>query len=373
MPRRPRLLGLLALTLGLAVVAPAAHAQTPAYDGHVDLTFPVEGAVTFTDSYHAQRGGGTRFHKATDLMGPYGLPVHAAVGGTITWITGVGGTAVHLSAGWAIGIQADDGRTYRYMHLGRQDGPVTEAYAPGMARGVRVERGQLIGFVGHSGNASANAPHLHFEIEDPRVVDPYSTHRMNPYRSLVAARDRGDLPLGGRRFLDVGPGMTHHDAIIGIAERGITEGCVVPRHFCPVETVSRGQTAAFLARALRLPAAGVESFPDVPPGHAHAADIARVRAAGVAQGDSDGNFLPDQRLTRAQMASMIASALRLQPTTTSVPFPDVSATSVHTPWIIALHEAGIAFGDPDGNFLPSRDLERGQMASFLHRAFPATP
>jgi peptidoglycan hydrolase-like protein with peptidoglycan-binding domain len=55
-----------------------------------------------------------------------------------------------------------------------------------------VRRGQHIGFVGDSGNARGTRPHLHFEIHDNRVTDPYGTNRLNPYPSLVAAVQRSD-------------------------------------------------------------------------------------------------------------------------------------------------------------------------------------
>ena len=167
-------------------------AASPSFDAVVDLTFPVVGTTSYTDSFDAPRGGGTRVHTATDIMADYGQAVHAAVGGTISWITGL--TTAPPSYGYMITIDGDDGRQYSYIHLGRQDAGPDSAYAPDLSRGVRVERGQRIGTVGCSGNASCSAPHLHFEISDDRVTDPYGGHRMNPYPSLVAAEGRGDYP-----------------------------------------------------------------------------------------------------------------------------------------------------------------------------------
>ena len=190
----PRSAALFAAVALVAVMLPAPTASAvSAYDAVVDLTFPVAGENRYVDDYDHWRGGGTRRHRATDIMADYGQTVHAAVGGTIDLITGLDGNPP--SWGYAIYVAGDDGRRYVYIHLGRQDGPPSEAYAPGMAKGVRVERGQHIGYNGHSGNASASAPHLHFEIHDPAVTDPYGSNRLNPYRSLRAAEERGDLPL----------------------------------------------------------------------------------------------------------------------------------------------------------------------------------
>jgi hypothetical protein len=180
----------LGLLLLLGVPAPTASANSN-YEQTVDLTFPVDSFQRYVDDYHHARSGG-RTHKATDIMTVYGERVYAAVGGTITFITGI--TSALPSYGYMITIAGDDGRSYSYIHLGRQDRGPSEAYAPGMQRGVRVERGQWIGYAGCSGNASCSAPHLHFEIDDPNVRDPYGTNRINPYFSLSDAQRRGDFP-----------------------------------------------------------------------------------------------------------------------------------------------------------------------------------
>jgi murein DD-endopeptidase MepM/ murein hydrolase activator NlpD len=393
MSRRARslLAGLTLLAVGL--VAPAAHAQTvgadepapaptdpvdppqpapgPPYDEVVDLTFPVDGAVSFPDTYDAPRGGGTRVHKATDLGGPnaYGLPIHAAVAGKVTWITGLDGTEPHATAGYAIGIEGVDGRRYNYIHLGRQDGPPGEAYAPGIVRNAFVQRGQLIGFLGHSGNASPSWPHLHFEIVDARVTDPYGTNRMNPYPSLVAAKARGDLPLDGRRFLDVPATFSHHAAIIWLADSGITTGCG-SRTFCPNVAVNRGQLATFLAKSLGLPEpVSLDHFSDVPANHSHARGIAQLAEHGIARGAADGTYAPNRAVTREQMASLLSTARGLQTASVvDLPFTDVRPRSVHAGAIAALYHHRIALGSGD-LFHPTRPVTRAEMAAFLQRSF----
>lgn len=179
----------------VATLAPTAHAA-PDINTVLDLTFPVAGNDhRYRDTYWADRSGGTRKHKGTDVMAPRGTPVHAAVGGTISWITGLDGSPPGY--GYMITIRGTDGLEHSYVHLGTQSGSPANAYASGMARGVRVERGQHIGYVGCSGNASCTAPHLHYHIEDPRYAaqdDDYDHFRYNPYPSLVAAEARGDVP-----------------------------------------------------------------------------------------------------------------------------------------------------------------------------------
>lgn len=406
----PRLLQalLVVATLALVVPLPALPASaSPAYDAGIDLSFPVPelaNSSSFTDDYHDPRGGGTRVHKATDIghRDAYGLAVHAAVGGTVTRMTGIDEAVP--AYGYAIVIAGNDDRNYTYIHLGRQDGPPAEAFAPGVRKGDRVARGQHIGYVGHSGNASEAYPHLHLEIVDPAVTDPYGTNRRNPYAGLVAALDRGDVPKAAERvdggggslpedsretpsdtgdgggtghtddlvghggeFRDVPGDHAHGASIRAISDAGITRGCT-GELFCPSRTVTRGQMATFLQRALSLPDTSARPFSDVPGSHPHARAIAAVAEAGIARGDDNGSFRPDTPVQRDQMASLLAAALELEPSQER-PFDDVPATSVHAGAIAALAAEGIAKGGGDGTFQPSRAIDRGQMASFLQRSF----
>ena len=157
-----------------------AHAETI-----LDIAFPVDGDVTFTDTYNAPRSGG-RTHHATDIMGEKMMPLLAAVDGEILFAP-----MDEPSYGYMIMLGGDDGYQYNYVHI-NNDTPGTDdglggpayAYAPGIQKGVRVERGQHIAYLGDSGNAEWTADHLHFEILDPNNVV------MNPYLSLVAAQEQ---------------------------------------------------------------------------------------------------------------------------------------------------------------------------------------
>lgn len=364
----------------LLTVTPRAFAEpTRAFTDPVDATFPVDdpdGLTSFIDDYDHPRGGGTRTHRATDIGGvdAAGLGIHAAMGGTITWITGLDGADPHRSAGYAVRIAGDDGRAYTYIHLGPADGPVEEAYAPGIDRGVRVERGQLLGYLGWSGNASESWPHLHLEIEDPAVTDPEGGHRVNPYATLVAALERGDLPhqvtpMG--RFLDVRATDRHAGAIDAVAEAGITRGCE-PLRYCPTGTVTRGQMATFLANAFQLEVPEEPArFTDVPDEHVHHDGIAAVAAADVANGLPDGRFAPGHLVRRDQMATFLANALELEPVAPD--FDDVHPETTHATAIGAVAEAGITVGAGERLYGPDGTVTRAQMASFLQRALQLEP
>jgi murein DD-endopeptidase MepM/ murein hydrolase activator NlpD len=117
-----------------------------------ELLIPVEGVKPdqLTDTFNNARAAGRR-HDAIDIMAPRGTAVRAADAGTIAklFTSNAGGLTIY---------QFDPTQTfsYYYAHL--------DHYAPGLAEHQAVKRGQLLGYVGSTGNASEDAPHLHFAI-----------------------------------------------------------------------------------------------------------------------------------------------------------------------------------------------------------------
>jgi peptidoglycan hydrolase-like protein with peptidoglycan-binding domain len=182
---------------------PAAAAATDR-NAQIDLSFPVAGPTTYTDTYAQNRDGGSRRHQGTDIFGSKGQPVHAAVGGRICFAPGQDGPM----PAYGYIVRVCTGTTvYSYVHL-NNDRPGTDdglggpgrAYAPGIREGVTVARGQLLGYLGDSGNAEDTPPHLHLDIYDTSLVDPalsappWRQHYRNPFPSLRAAQQRGDVP-----------------------------------------------------------------------------------------------------------------------------------------------------------------------------------
>ena len=145
------------------------------------LAMPVRGVrpEQLRDTYTDPRSGG-RVHNAIDIMAPRGTPVLAAEDGTILKLRtgGIGGVTVYQLGA--------DGRTlYYYAHLQR--------YAAGMREGLPVWKGQVIAYVGDTGNAGRGNYHLHFSVS--RLDDPrrwWQGENVNPYPMLagVAARSR---------------------------------------------------------------------------------------------------------------------------------------------------------------------------------------
>jgi hypothetical protein len=181
-------IGTLSSTMKYLVVVVFALFGVPSFahaESLPDIAFPVNGDVTFTDTFTAPRSGG-RVHHATDIMGEKMMPLLAAVDGVILFAP-----MEEPSYGYMIMLGGDDGYQYNYVHI-NNDTPGTDdglggpayAYAPGIAKGVRVTRGQHIAYLGDSGNAEWTADHLHFEILDP------NNEAMNPYPVLLAAQQR---------------------------------------------------------------------------------------------------------------------------------------------------------------------------------------
>jgi murein DD-endopeptidase MepM/ murein hydrolase activator NlpD len=122
--------------------------------GPTGLAIPVVGVKPseLVDTYTQARAGGQRTHNAIDIMAAEGTPVVAAAPGMVEELfisNGGGGISAYVRS-------PDQRWTYYYAHL--------LSYAPGLAEGQTIQRGQLIGRVGHSGNANAAGPHLHFAI-----------------------------------------------------------------------------------------------------------------------------------------------------------------------------------------------------------------
>lgn len=184
-----------------------------------------------------------------------------------------------------------------------------------------------------------------------------------------------DEPEPAPTFKDVPATHTFYHDIEWLAATAITLGCNPPVNdmFCPDASVTRGQMAAFLHRALgdtQLPGPPVEFVDD--DGSVFEADIEWLGAVGVTKGCNppvNDRFCPEQSVTRGQMAAFLVRALDL-PAGVGVDFVDDDA-SIFEDDIEALAAAGITRGcnPPDNDmFCPDDPVKRDQMAAFLHRA-----
>ena len=162
--RKPLAIGaVLVVSAGMVIggwFQPAITPQTPSPTPTSDLarlrarnlSVPVLGfsASQLTDNYTQQRAGGAE-HEALDIMAPRGTPVVAVDDGRIAklFLSKPGGITLYQ-------FDPSGEYAYYYAHL--------DSYADGIAEGGKLLKGDVIGYVGSSGNASPDAPHLHFAI-----------------------------------------------------------------------------------------------------------------------------------------------------------------------------------------------------------------
>lgn len=124
-----------------------------------ELIIPLAGVkpTDLRDTFNELRGGGARKHEALDIMAPRGTPVLSASAGRVL--------KLHNSQDGGLMVYAADASNrfvLMYAHLDR--------YADGMRDSLPLRQGQIIGYVGTTGNAAENAPHLHFAIAHPSDV-----------------------------------------------------------------------------------------------------------------------------------------------------------------------------------------------------------
>jgi murein DD-endopeptidase MepM/ murein hydrolase activator NlpD len=170
--------------------APPDVDSKPTLEGYV---FPVFGTASFGDSFGGPRpnipGG---WHHGEDIFAPLGAPVLAVADGTVHSIGFI------PIGGYRLWLQDEDGNQFYYAHL--------SAYSPLAIEGNEVQAGDVIGFVGDTGDAEGGAPHLHFEIHPAAMIGLGYDGVIAPYPFLVAWRRAEDVSFAaGRIYIPSGP------------------------------------------------------------------------------------------------------------------------------------------------------------------------
>jgi hypothetical protein len=158
------------------------------------MVFPVGGTNSFGNGFYSPRCCDPgEIHHAIDIMAAKMTPVYAITSGrveSVNWSRDP--DHIDPSRCCTIGLEHEGGWETWYIHL-NNDTPGTDdgqgwGIADGIVPGAHVAAGQLIGWVGDSGNAEGTSPHLHLELMDSYGV------RVNPYEALLTARDQGGFP-----------------------------------------------------------------------------------------------------------------------------------------------------------------------------------
>ncbi len=156
--------------------------------------FPIYGAASFGDSFGAPRpnipGG---WHHGEDIFAQEGAPILAVADGTLHQIGFI------PIGGYRLWLRDEDGNEFYYAHL--------SAYSPLAVEGKQVEAGDVIGFVGATGDAEGGTPHLHFEIHPAAMIGLGYDGVVAPYPYLVAWKRAQDVSFAaGRIYVPSGAG-----------------------------------------------------------------------------------------------------------------------------------------------------------------------
>ena len=129
---------------------------------NLPIRMPVVGVrpADLDDSWHAPRDGGAREHKGIDIFAKKGTEVVAVADGVLSFI------GDQRLGGHCIWLTTENGASFYYAHLDR--------WAPGLYEGMEVQSGDLLGYVGNTGNAAHTPSHLHFGINrNDEMINPF--------------------------------------------------------------------------------------------------------------------------------------------------------------------------------------------------------
>jgi hypothetical protein len=186
------------------------------------LVFPIVGSVTYSDDFGAPRAGGA--HQGNDILADKKAPAVAVESGKVKFWT------TSAAAGCMLYLYGDSGTTYLYIHLNNDLTMKNDnrgacvagvSYAPRLKDGARVTAGQLVGYVGDSGDANGIHAHLHFEVhpKDGAAVDPYPyLRKAQPLMFYAKTNATVDLSLTGTIISAFGGSLSLKTSLIQVNE-----------------------------------------------------------------------------------------------------------------------------------------------------------
>jgi len=216
-----------------------------------------------------------------------------------------------------------------------------------------------------------------------RITGYSATTWGNPVATFTSGTDAfvAEVIVNAPIFSDVASSYWASQYIEILYNEGITGGCTaIPLQYCPENQVTRAQMAVFLLRGIHgasytPPSVGANTgFGDVSTGYWAAAWIKQLASEGITSGCGNGNYCPDNPVTRAQMAVFLLKAKYgsgyIPPSVgASTGFVDVPTTHWAAAWIKQLATEGITGGCGGGTYCPDNPVTRAQMAVFLVKTF----
>jgi Transglycosylase-like domain/Peptidase family M23 len=199
--------------------------------------FPIDGPASYSDTFGAARAD-TGWHHGEDIFAPLGTPLVAVADGTLLKVgwNAIGGNRLWLRDRW--------GNYFYYAHL--------SGFAPGAVSGAPVIRGEVVGYVGNTGDAVGTPYHLHFEIHPATMLDLGYDGVVNPFQYLQRWQRAGELIRTGR----ITPSAPTPGAILLTAAdissaSGLEPETVVRRASAPVTVEREGHVLLPLPPATR--------------------------------------------------------------------------------------------------------------------------
>ena len=227
--------------------------------------------------------------------------------------------------------------------------------------GILIEAGQTVDALGHD-----------FHLTDTR--EPSGSQE--GYRIYTCSRcgevKRETIPATGRYnpFVDVKEGRFYYDPVLWAVEKGITSG-MDATHFVPDGACTRGQVVTFLWRAEGCPEPeGTENpFVDVAPNRFYYKAVLWAAENGITAGMDATHFDPERTVTRGQFVTFLWRAAGKPATGGSNPFEDVSSGRFYYSAVLWAAANGITSGMDATHFQPETSCTRGQVVTFLYRAY----
>ncbi|MGE7092446.1 S-layer homology domain-containing protein [Lysinibacillus sp. NPDC048646] len=171
-------------------------------------------------------------------------------------------------------------------------------------------------------------------------------------------------------FIDINQYSSHYENILKLYSQGAISG-FADKTFRPNQNVTRGQAAKMLATVLKLDVRNVEDpyFKDVPKSNEYYKYVAALQNAGIMAGYSNGTFMPNEVITRGQLAKILVLGFKFEVASNyNHSFQDVNSQTSNAAYIQTLVDLKVTEGTTPVTFSPFNAVTRGQIASFIVRS-----